>query len=312
MKKVSMTAALTAGALLAGASTAAAEDHSAEEVLKQSNEAMENLESFSSTMATEQTISDEMGDFNFQSTIEQDVFLDPFKLRQETTTTMEGAGEETLLSYWTEDGFFQEDGQGGWIKTADGTGDLEGMMYEPGTQIDEMQTWGDDLNLSEEDDYYVVTYAGDDFNFEDLMNQFSEMQGNETDGGMMEEMMGDVNISDVSYDLYIDKDNHYVVMMNSELTMEIEAEGETAEIEQSMEMEFHNFNDVEDFELPSEALEEAEDIEEIIDEELEEVEEEGDELPATASNQPLWTGVGLLFLVTAGGVLLTGRKTEKV
>lgn len=312
MRKASVLTIFTAGALFVGATHTFADEHSAEDILNQSNEAMDNLESFSSTIEMEQSISEAEGDFNTVTTIEQDLILDPLKLRQETTTMMpDGAGEETLMSYWTEEGFFQEDGTGGWLKLEDGE-QMEEMMYEPGDQINELEAWSDDLELAEEDGYYVVSYSGEGGDFTEMLAQLEDIDGEEEE--MMEEMMGELDVDEISYELHIDQDTYYTTHATVDMQMSLEADGMSISMDQSIDMEFHNFDSVEDFDLPDGVAEEAEDLDDMLEDELDELdemEEDGDEMAATATNYPLWTGVGLLFLVTAGGVLLTGRKPEK-
>nr|WP_272873243.1 LPXTG cell wall anchor domain-containing protein [Alteribacter salitolerans] len=76
-------------------------------------------------------------------------------------------------------------------------------------------------------------------------------------------------------------------------------------------MSFHNYNSVEDFDLPSEVKEEAEDLDDIIEEGLEEA-EEGGELPATATNTPMMTLGGLVLALTAGALLIVRRRFQNV
>ena len=297
--------------LIGGNSTFANDEKTAEEVLKQANEAMENLESFSSTSDLHQVISDDVsGEMEIHTEIEQDVILDPFKLRQIVTTSLPEGGEETLTSYWTEDGYFQEDHEGGWLKISDGTEDLDQMAHYPSHQLDEMEGLSGDLNLSEEGNYYVVTYNGDGDELANLMNQAMNDGMNDEDKEMMEEMMADTEVNDFSYEIFIDMDTYYLSKMNLELDMEIHVEGETTSIEQMLEMSFYNFDSVEDFDIPQEVIEEAKDIEEVIDEAIEEA-EEGDELPATATNNPMMAVGGLLLAITAGGILFVRRRTEQ-
>ena len=311
-KKLTTITAVTMSALLIGGnSTFANDEKTAEEVLKQANEAMENLESFSSTSDLHQVISDDVsGEMEIHTEIEQDVILDPFKLRQIVTTSLPEGGEETLTSYWTEDGYFQEDHEGGWLKISDGSEDLDQMAHHPSHQLDEMEGLSGDLNLSEEGNYYVVTYNGDGDELANLMNQAMNDGMNDEDKEMMEEMMADTEVNDFSYEIFIDMDTYYLSKMNLELDMEIHVEGETTSMEQMLEMSFYNFDSVEDFDIPQEVIEEAKDIEEVIDEAIEEA-EEGDELPATATNNPMMAVGGLLLAITAGGILFVRRRTEQ-
>ncbi|UTR11974.1 LPXTG cell wall anchor domain-containing protein [Evansella sp. LMS18] len=315
IKKRSLTAfgALSLSMLLIGTnSTVANEDLTAEDVLNQSNEAMESLHSYSSTIDLHQLMDDGIsGEMEMYSEIQQDVILDPFKLRQVMTSTLPDGSTETITSYFTEDGYFMEDPEGGWMQLTDDMNDMNGTAYDPNDQIYQMEAYADDLVLSEEGGYYVITYEGDGDELSTLMNDLTEEGMSDEDTALMEEMMAEFDIHDFSYVLYIDTDTYFLDSMVLELDMEIHAEGEASvSIWQDLDMSFYNFNSVEDFEIPQEALEESDDVHEVIDEAIEEA-EEGDELPATATNNPIMAFGGLLLAMAAGGVLLMRRRIQR-
>jgi LPXTG-motif cell wall-anchored protein len=293
-------------------STVANEDLTAEDVLNQSNEAMESLHSYSSTIDLHQLMDDGIsGEMEMYSEIQQDVILDPFKLRQVMTSTLPDGSTETITSYFTEDGYFMEDPEGGWMQLTDDMNDMNGTAYDPNDQIYQMEAYADDLVLSEEGGYYVITYEGDGDELSTLMNDLTEEGMSDEDTALMEEMMAEFDIHDFSYVLYIDTDTYFLDSMVLELDMEIHAEGEASvSIWQDLDMSFYNFNSVEDFEIPQEALEESDDVHEVIDEAIEEA-EEGDELPATATNNPIMAFGGLLLAMAAGGVLLMRRRIQR-
>ncbi|WP_444684807.1 DUF6612 family protein [Alkalicoccus luteus] len=282
-------------AVLFAAPAAVSANGDAANILAHSNDAMDSLESYSSTIELEQTITENGEGFTTESIIEQDIIVDPFKLRQETTTIIPELGEEeTLLSYWTDEGFFQEDGEGGWIRLDDGMDDA--MMAQD--SLGDTEAWADDFDVSEEDGYYVLTYTGDADDLDDLAEAFDDMNGDME--GMPEEMEAMMEVEDFSYELHIDSETYYVTEALIDLSLDMDIDGITASIEQLMTISFHNFNGVEDFDVPEEALA-AEDLEEVLEDEL------GDELPATATSYPLWMGIGIA-LAAAGTFFITGRR----
>lgn len=299
MKKAVMC--MSAIALFAAPAAVSAESEAAD-ILNQSNEAMNSLESFSSTVSLEMALTENGEAFTTESVVEQDVFLDPLKLRQETTTVIPELGEEeTLMSYMTEDGFFQEDGTGGWIRLDDGLGD----MLTAQDQLMDAGPIAEHMEVTENDGSYVLTYTGEPEDFQEMMASLYEMDGmaGEMDG-MMEQMEAMMDIENVSYEMHIDQETHYVTEALIDMTMNMEMEGMAVSIEQMMDISFHNFNSVEDFDLPEEALE-AEDLEDVIEEEL------GEEMPATATSYPLWAGFGIA-LAAAGMFFMTGRRRGEV
>ncbi|TMW73445.1 DUF6612 family protein [Alteribacter natronophilus] len=304
MKTVKKTAAaaLSVSVLFAGsAMTGHAGDKSAEEVLNHANDAMADLESYSALIETHQTISDDvMGETEAHTTTEQDVIMNPFKLREVMTVSAEGE-EFTVTTYWTEEGLYIGDETGEWIKIEDDG--LYEVMFDPDHQLGGVNGYGEDLSLSEEDGYYVITYDGDG---EELMHLF-EMggTGQEGEGDFMAELGGDMEISHFWYELQIDSDTHYLTGIEMEMDITFNFEDESQTIEQLIEVTYHNFNSVEDFDVPADVREQAEDLEEAIEEEME---EDGDELPATATNTPMMALAGLLTAAGAAAILAVRRR----
>ncbi|WP_328587723.1 DUF6612 family protein [Alteribacter lacisalsi] len=312
MKKTAV-AALSCTVLFAGsAMTASADEISAEDVLNHANEAMAGLDSYSSLMEAHQVISDEMmGDFESHTTAEQDIIMNPFKLREVMNISVDGE-EFTITTYWTEEGIYIGDEEG-WIKMEDEG--LHEIMFDPESQLGDLYGHHEELSLTEEDGYYVLTYDGDG---EELMHLF-EMGGNGNgyngEDEMLDDMMGDfmedVEISHFWYELHVDAETHYVTGIEMEMDMEFHFEGETQTIEQWIDISYHNFNSVEDFDVPAEVKEQAQHIDELAEELIEEA-EEGDEMAATATSTPLMALAGLLTAAGAAAVLATRRRFSKV
>ncbi|WP_100398928.1 DUF6612 family protein [Bacillus sp. FJAT-44742] len=316
---------LTLAAVLTFAPSAAGAS-SASDVLKQSGEAMKDINSFSTTIDIHQTMNDPLGEqTEISSYIEQDIIIEPFALWQKETTLIEELGEEiTLESYWTEEGMYQEEPDGSWVRLpADDFGDLQDLHQSPDQQLAEAEALGEEMVLHEENDHYLLTYEGDGEELWDIAQQ--TMNGNGQMGSeeemelldeMMDEMMEEVSFNDFTFDLKIDKDTYYLTEMSMDVDMDIalgleEGTEDVINIQMSMVMSLHNFNGVDAVVVPDEVKESAVEFDELLDEQLEEHgEEEGGSLPDTATTNPFFLFTGIALSAVAGLILLARRTRE--
>lgn len=291
--------------LLAVAATPAmAEEMSAVDLLQKSNEAMWSLDSYSSQTTMEITMPDIMSGESITIPIhtEEDVTFNPFAMHQTVTTSMP-EGEETLESYWTEDGFYQEDPMEGWVKLpselTEGLDELMAMTTA-GDQVAQAEALGEEMTVEDTGDAYQLSYEGDgQALMEAVLASFESMMGDEGSSMSLEGLMEEINFNELSYEMTIEKENFYLTHMSMHIDMEISAEGESLNMVQNMDMAISNFNGVEPITVPENILDKAVPLEGIGG--------EGGELPDTASNNPLFAfaGIGLAAL---GGALLFFRR----
>ncbi|MFG6149734.1 DUF6612 family protein [Halobacillus sp. B23F22_1] len=280
-------------------------EDSASDVLRKSSEAMAELESYSSETNTEQTMTIAGETITINSNSKQDITFDPFAMQQVVTTSSPKEGEISLESYWTDDGFYQEDPEQGWVELpsefTEGIDELinTAMAEDHVAQAEEL---AEDMNVEDQGDSYLLTYQGDG---EDLMEEAQELYGAgmaDEESSMMEDMMGDMTINDLSYEMTIDKETHYMTNLLLNTSMEMEMEGESTNTIQTIDMTLSNFNGVDEITVPQEVVDKATPLED-------EMMEEGGELPDTATNSPLLVLSGML-MIGIGGLLLFRRKPK--
>ncbi|MCP3028922.1 DUF6612 family protein [Halobacillus sp. A5] len=283
-------------------------DDSASEILQKSNEAMTELESYSSETSMEQTMMIAGETVTTNSVAEQDITLDPFAMYQVTTASTPEEDEMQLESYWTEDGFFQEDPEEGWIELpSEGLDELRSLAMAE-DQVEQAEELAENMNVEDQGDTYLLTYEGDgEALMEESQEMFSQGMGEE-DSAMMEDMLGEMTINEMSYEVTIDKENHYMTHLMMDIDMDMEMEGETTTSEQSIEMTLDNFNGVDEITVPQEVMDEAVPLEDEMDEESAEA---GGELPDTATNLPMLILAGAAA-AGLGGLLLFRRRQETI
>lgn len=312
MKKKSAVLTLAAVTAAAVPSQAFAEETpDAVSILEESNKAMMELESYSSETMMEQTVTDPMmegGSFTTTTHSTEDVVMNPFSMKQTATTSMEGEEDTTLDSYWTEDGFYQQDVDGSWIKLDDSfTGDINELMAmsQSGAQMEQTAALGEDMSVEDAGDSYVLTYEGEG---DELMESAEEMLASlmpEEDTGMMAAtIFEDITVNDLEYVMTIDKETHYMTETTMDIDMDLSIEEESINIVQSLDMSVFNFNGVDEIVVPEDVVNSAVPMDALIEEEM----EEGGALPDTATNNPFYAAAGALAAAAAGGMLFFRRR----
>ena len=285
----------------------ALESTSASDVIDKSHKAMEELESFSTTVKMEQTVADNIGDegtLHSSSTVEQDVTLNPFAMYQKSTTaTTYDDGEEeyiTLESYWMEDEVYQQEPDGTWVKMVnDDFGMLlEGLIEHPSYHLEDMEAFADEMIVTEEDGYYVLTYEGDGETFIELTNDLYATMDEEDEEGMGE-IWDEIVINSLVYEMRIDKETYFLTSVIMDLDMDLEEGEDNFNIIQTVNSEFYNFNEVGTITVPDEVKDNATDMEE---------QYEGDEMADTATNYPIGLLAGLSLAGLGGAFIFARRK----
>ncbi|MDQ0207836.1 LPXTG cell wall anchor domain-containing protein [Alkalicoccobacillus murimartini] len=276
------------------------EDSNAVDILNQSNEAMLELDSYSSETVMEMTMEGIDGEeVTITTTSEEDVTMNPFALHQIVTTSIPGEAETTLESYWTEDGFYQETADGEWTKLPDELSEelneLMGMAMA-GDQVEQAEAFGDDMSVEDTGDSYILTYDGDGEAIEEAMQEWMDMSMGDDEAMMLEELLNQITYNEINYEMTIEKDTYYMTDLTMYADMDIEFEGESTNMTQSIDMNVHNFNGVGSIEVPEDVKNNATPLED----------EVGGELPDTSTNNPMFALLG--GAMTLAGAALWFRR----
>lgn len=283
----------------------AAEEMSAEELLNKSNEAMMELDSYTVRSITEQKMPMQGTEQVISTESEADITLDPFAMHQMVTTSLpESKKQLELESYWTEEGFYQQNPEGDWVKFEDNfpmsQSDIQEMMTAQ-SQVSQASKFAKEMNVEETEGSYVVSYEGDGEKLLKASQQlFQSSMDDKEMAKMMEEMMKQMTINNISYQITIDKETHYMTGMMMKLDMDMEMENVSTNMVQTFDMSIDNFNGVGTITIPGQVVDNAKSFEETIP--------EGGELPDTSSNDPGLALAGASLAMIAGGIFVYRRQ----
>lgn len=249
----------------------AEEELTAEDVLEQSVEAAQNLESAEVSMditqemeAPEQEVS-----FLMQTQTDAQIITDPLTMYQTGAVTLEAEGEtdeQELELYLVDDVIYMNDAVSGeWLKMDTSAFPVDQLEPQsPVEQLEIMQRFTNNMEMEETEDQYVLKITGDGDELMDFTREIMEEYMDEELMNQLEQEEIDIfenmSIQNVYYELFIDKESFETTALNLDMEMSIEAEGESLDIVQSVTSEYTGINSVDSIEVPQEVKDEAIDI----------------------------------------------------
>ena len=244
------------------------EEADAAEVLSESMEAMDQLNSYSMEMDMNQTMNMEGEEMPMDMLINMDVILDPVSFSQTMVMPDPISGEDMEMEqYMDEDGtFYMLDPESDEWMMMDGStlgmDNLEDLMMSPQEQLEMLEAFTSNLTLEEEDNRFALTIEGSGDEVMELSRELAAMQ--QTDP-QIEQAFEQMEINQLNYVMYIDKETFYLDEMEMEMEMEMSAEGETMVMNQATHGTFSGFDEIDQIEIPQEAIDNAVDLEDMED-----------------------------------------------
>lgn len=245
----------------------------AKEVYQKAVEAGEKMESVEMDMVINQTMeSDAMeGEMVMDMDTKSAMTIDPLAMHQTGTISMEVEGmpiETEMEMYLTDTDFYMYESMSEtWLKMSTDMMPTEMMNTDQTAQdqLEMLESFMDDVDFSEEDDYYVFKFEGEGDEFADLTEELiKENLGEETfaDLGVeISEVLEEMTIHSMYYELHIDKETYDTTKVITNMDFDINAEGESLRMNQEMTATYTGINTVDEIAVPQEVIDEAQEIE---------------------------------------------------
>jgi len=238
-----------------------------EEVFAKTTEASADLKSFAMDMNLVQDITSDVEEANLtlESSTFMEVVADPIAFYQKMEMTIPDASETIKTeSYFSKDGFYMHDPTSAtWMKfpaeMTDQLVQLSGQQTNPADEIKKLEEFSEDVSFEEKENGYALALTASGEEFTELIQETieqtlpQEMAGNE-------DVMQNLKIHSVVYDILIDKETFYPKTMNVNMEMEITIEDQTVKLSQQMEGEYSKHNSIDEIVIPAEVLETAEEM----------------------------------------------------
>lgn len=235
-----------------------------EEVFEKATEASKDIQSMKMDMASEQSteILDTDMKMDNKMTAKLEMVQEPFAMHQELTM---GMGEESMEMeiYIVEDGFYVNNPQmGQWMKLPeDQMGDLEAMLdLAKGAEVnlEELAEYQDQFELVEEKDHYVLKMSGSGDDVQKMIQGQVEASGIlETMGEDVKEVMEQIEIHELSYEVTLDKETFHTNDYQMDMDFEMAVEDQKMRMKQTVKSTITDINKIDEIVLPKEVQEAA-------------------------------------------------------
>ncbi|MCF3944225.1 DUF4367 domain-containing protein [Oceanobacillus alkalisoli] len=240
---------LLASLLLLAACGEDKEQLNVSEVLEQAIQANADLESYSTDMKIDTEV------MEMEMTIEgsADITHNPDTLYLDMAMGMAGismdietyvVGEEVYMSMFGE-----------WLIMDDEEMGLDNFDQLNQEELDKLESFVDQFEMTEEDEVYVLRLAGEGEEFEKLIEPYLDatMGDLAMDVSLEEEDFSDLSISNFETEMKVDKET--MLVQSQTVQAEFEMDGEAYQV--NAEVTMSNMNEVEPIEIPEEVKESA-------------------------------------------------------
>ncbi|MCZ8536803.1 hypothetical protein M9R32_06380 [Paenisporosarcina quisquiliarum] len=249
-------------------------DLSLKQVFEKSLAQSESIESLSANLDMVQKIEVPGQDVAMDTTskMTMDLIVEPLSMHQKGTTSTKIPGEESsgqpqeieMESYMTEDGFFTHDNMSQqWMK-------LSADMYEqmmavsqkqadPSQQLKDLETFMDEFTFEQNEKEYILNLSASGEKFNKLIQkQLAETMPEL--GSDQQEMLKELKIKKVDYEIFIDKETFNTTALNMVMDMSMAVDGEEMNLYQDMKSTFSNYNGLKKIVVPQEVLDNAQEM----------------------------------------------------
>ncbi|MCM3638374.1 hypothetical protein M3152_11755 [Sporosarcina luteola] len=243
----------------------------AQEVYSKAMEVSAEQKSMHAVMDIDQKISMPSQEVEMDSKIkmDMDIIVEPMAMHQNMKMDMGEMGKMDMELYMSESGFFMNDPESGqWIKMPKDMYDE--MMAQMGGETDptlDMKMFNefkDDFKFEQTDDEYILTLAASGDKFSGLMK---ELMGSSLPADMTEEeseLLENIDVKSLEVILYIDKETFYTNAFDLDMDMTMKIEEEEMRIVQKMKSVITKINEIDEIVVPQEVIDEAVDLEELM------------------------------------------------
>ncbi|MHA6251850.1 DUF6612 family protein [Oceanobacillus sp. CAU 1775] len=227
------------------AACGANEDLSKEEVLSQTIEKVETIESYSADIKMDTSM------LGMDMSIEgvSDITHNPDTMYIKMTMNMPGMAMETETYYADGVGYMSMFDE--WFEMSEEELQLGSFDQLNKEELEKLQAFEDQFEMTEEDGMYVLSLTGDGETFKKLVDPYldSSMGGNGGEILFDEEL--DFSVNNFETKMWIDKKT--MILTTQTVLADIEMDGEAFTI--SSEVSISNIDEVEPIEVPAEVLE---------------------------------------------------------
>jgi len=236
-----------------------------EQVFKKSTEASKNLKSYRTKMEVIQNINSGQNNVETDTGIIMDVVQNPMSFYQKLM--MKAPESDKMIqtkSYFTKDGMFTYDPNSKkWMKfpaeMADQLAQASNQQTDPMAEIKQLKKFVKDFKFKQNDKNYILLLNASGEKFTHFIQEKVQKT---LPAGMANsaELLKDMKINKVDYEIHIDKKTFYPTMLNLNMDMSLNAQGQPVKIKQEIMSKYEKYNQIKEIVVPEKVKKKAVEI----------------------------------------------------
>jgi hypothetical protein len=227
-----------------------------QEVLAAASEKSAELKNFAMDGTLKMIMTTEEGTMETNAEMQTKTNVEPLFMQQ--TMQMEAEGQtNTIEMYMDKEFIYIKDVQsGGWVKMKQAGPGMGEMMNQqktmtPAEQIKQLEQMADDIQMEETEGEYIFNVKG---NGEKLMGLTGNMMGSDP---AIQAALEQMDIEQIDYTYTLDKETYFPKSLKMDIKMFVTENEQKIEMQQTITSEFSEMNELENFSIPEEVLNEA-------------------------------------------------------
>ncbi|MFU1796654.1 DUF6612 family protein [Paenibacillus azoreducens] len=185
--------------------------------------------------------------------VKRNVTRVPLQMYQEIKSKIPSSGNQEIKQYFTDEDIYSSV-NGKWMKLHDEQKALVFAKFReletPEKQLERLKSVAKDTKVTVAGDEYIVTAEMSGDGVKELAKSLMSQSG----GGQQADQM---DIKNIKVEYAVNKKSLYLTKANVEMTMNMEAEGQSISLEMKMNSNFSKYNEIEKIEVPQEVLDSA-------------------------------------------------------
>ncbi|MDT9721230.1 hypothetical protein QVE09_20205 [Paenibacillus sp. ClWae2A] len=232
-----------------------------DELITKTNAATKEMKSFTTEANIDQNLKLDAGeqsqDQQVKTSLKMDIIKDPMMIYQEMKMEMSGQEAQNVKQYITSDKIYSQVGDQ-WVAIPEAqTKELIEQMkasMNPEGELEQFKKIEEDTEVTEEGDNYVINADVSGDNVKELAKAVMEQNGSDA---QMQAMLDQMNITSMKMKYMINKETYLPASTDVTMVMEMEQNGQKMTMDMKMTSTFSNQDQVEEIEIPQEALDSA-------------------------------------------------------
>lgn len=231
---------------------------SVEQIIKQAQQSLASIDSFSFIVSTMQTSSQQEEEISLSKLI---MTKDPLAMHQKVKVTTPPLDVAETEFYFVDDTLYFKDGnEDRWYTYPDEYVNelihMDSVESRISKQLDVLLQYKDDVIIAENEDSYVMTISGNSSELLGLIQDVSATINNKMNEEIVE-LLSTATVVDFSYDMCIDKETFLQKEMTMTITLQLTVDKEKVTIENRTTATIEDVNEITDITVPQAILEQA-------------------------------------------------------